>query len=565
MKTATIAVAIVLLGAVGAGSYWLGSRSQPHAAEAVAGAASSPPAAPKQRKLLYYRNPMGLADTSPTPKKDPMGMDYIAVYDGEDESTPGDASASPNQIRISTEKIQKLGVRIEAATMRMLGKKVRAAGRIEPDERRVFAVTAKFEGYVERLHVNATGQPVAKGQPLFEAYSPELVSAQREYAIAMQGLEAMKDAGPEAQAGMRQLADASLARLRNWDLSPSQVTALMKSGQPQRTISFPSPAAGVVSEKKALQGMRFMPGEMLYQVTDLSSVWVIADLSEQDIGLVKSGAKARVTTTAYPNEAFEGRITYVYPTMKAETRSIPVRVEMANPGGKLKPAMFAQVEVSVGGKSPVLTVLDSAVIDTGTRRIVLVQIKEGRFEPREVEIGGRSENYVEILKGVKDGEQVVVAANFLIDAESNLKAVVGGFGSHAGHGSSAKGSDAAASSGAALEAVTSPASTPSSTPTAIGHKAEGTIDAIDLKTGTLSLNHGPVPTLKWPAMTMEFKAANASLLNGLKVGQAVRFEFVERKPGEYVATSILASPVAVPQAKPAAPPPSAAATSHSGH
>jgi Cu(I)/Ag(I) efflux system membrane fusion protein len=486
-------------------------------------------------------------------------MDYIPVYEGEDESTAGAGPGSPNQVRISTEKIQKLGVRTEAATMRLLGKTVRAAGRIEPDERRVFAITARFEGYVERLHVNATGQPVAKGQPLFEAYSPELVSAQREYAIAMQGLEAMKDAGTEAQAGMRQLADSSLARLRNWDLSPSQVTALVKSGQPQRTISFPSPVSGIVSEKKALQGMRFMPGEMLYQVTDLSSVWVIADLSEQDIGLVKSGAKARVTTTAYPNEAFEGRITYIYPTLKAETRSIPVRVEMANPGRKLKPAMFAQVEMSVGGKSPVLTVPDSAVIDTGTRRIVLVQIQEGRFEPREVDIGGRSQNHVEILKGVRDGEQVVVAANFLIDAESNLKAVVGGLGGHAGHGSPAKAADAAASGGAAAASAASPA------PAAIGHKAEGTVDGIDPKTGTLSLAHGPVPTLKWPEMTMEFKAANASLLNGLKAGQAVRFEFVERQPGEYVVTSITATSSPAAQAKPSAPATGAAAKSHSGH
>ena len=562
MKTTTAVLATVLatvlLGAVGAGSYWLGARSQPQSSETSAGrAASGPIAAPKPRKLLYYRNPMGLADTSPTPKKDPMGMDYIAVYEGEDESTPGADATSPNQVRISTEKIQKLGVRTEPAAMRLLGKTVRAAGRIEPDERRVFAVNAKFEGYVERLHVNATGQPVAKGQPLFEAYSPELVSAQREYAIAVQGIEAMKDAGADAQASMRQLADSSLARLRNWDLSPSQVTALMKSGQPQRTISFPSPVSGIVSEKKALQGMRFMPGEMLYQVTDLSSVWVIADLSEQDIGLVKSGAKARVTTTAYPNEAFEGRITYIYPTLKPETRSIPVRVEMANPGGKLKPAMFAQVEMSVGGKSPVLTVPDSAVIDTGTRRIVFVQVKEGRFEPREVDIGGRGEHHVEILKGVKNGEQVVVAANFLIDAESNLKAVLGGFGSHANHGSPAKGADATDSGGAAR----APAAALAPTPATIGHKAEGSVDSIDLKAGTLSLNHGPVLTLKWPAMTMEFKAANASLLYGLRPGQAVRFEFVERKPGEYVVTAISVAPGAAPPAKPAAP----AATSHSGH
>ena len=477
-------------------------------------------------------------------------MDYIAVYEGEDEpeaaTEPGKAAA-PNQIRISTEKIQKLGVRTEAAAKRALGKTVRAAGRVEADERRVFVIVPRFEGYVEKLHVNTTGQPVAQGQPLFEAYSPELVSAQREYVIAMQGLQTMKDAGSLAQSGMAQLAESSLAHLRHWNLPPEQLQALVKSGQPQRTVTFISPAAGVVTEKKALQGMRFMPGEMLYQVTDLSSVWVIADLSEQDIGLVKVGARARITTTAYPNEAFDGRITYIYPTMKAETRSIPVRVELANPGQKLKPAMFAQVELGVGGQLPVLSVPDSAVIDTGTRRMVLVQVGQGRFEPREVELGARGENFVEIIKGVKEGEQVVVAANFLIDAESNLKAAVGGLGGHAGHGSPAKGAEPGAPAGPASATLAA----------AVGHQADGTVDSIDVKAGTLTLNHGPVASLKWPAMTMEFQLANGALLSGLKPGQAVSFEFVERKPGEYVVTAIKTAPGVA--AKVAAP------ASHAGH
>lgn len=556
MKATHVALAVVLLGAVGAGSYWLGTRA-PAAALDGANGASAAADAPKPRKLLYYRNPMGLADTSPTPKKDQMGMDYIAVYEGEDASGPAGtagAAASPNQVRISTEKIQKLGVRTEAVQMRPLGRTVRAAGRVEPDERRVYVIAPKFEGYVERLHVNVTGQPVAKGQALFEAYSPELVSAQREYAIAMQGTQAMKDAGGEAQSGMRQLAESSLTRLRNWDLSPAQVTALMKSGQVQRSISFPSPVSGVVTEKKAVQGMRFMPGEMLYQVTDLSSVWVIADLSEQDIGNVKTGAAAKVTVTAYPNEVFSGRVTYVYPTLKADTRSVPVRVELANPGQRLKPAMFAQVELAVGGKTPVLTVPDTAVIDTGTRRLVLVQAGVGRFEPREVELGGRGENFVEVIKGVSDGEQVVVAANFLIDAESNLKTAVGGLSGHAGHGNAAKGTEPA-QSGA-----------PPSAPAKVGHKATGTIDSIDAKTGTLSLNHDAVASLKWPAMTMEFKAANTALLKSLESGQAVSFEFVERQPGEYIVTAITLVPGgrASPAPK-AAPAPSAAAGSHSGH
>ena len=521
------------LGSLVTGGNWLcGPASDGAAAAAPASAA---------RKLLYYRNPMGLADTSPTPKKDPMGMAYIAVYEGEDESGSAGAAGSPNQVRISTEKIQKLGVRTEAASLRLLGKTVRAAGRVEADERRVYAIAPRFEGYVEKLHVNVTGQVVAKGQPLFEAYSPELVAAQREYAIALQGMEAMKDAPAQAQGGMKQLAESSLLRLRNWDLSPAQVAALVQSGQAQRSITVSSPVSGVVTEKKALQGMRFMPGDTLYQVSDLSAVWDIADLAEQDIGLVKVGARARVTTTAYPNETFDGRITYVYPTLKAETRSIPVRVELANPGGKLKPAMFAQIELAVGATQPVLSVPDSAVIDTGTRRIVLVQVKEGRFDPREVVLGARGESYVEVIKGLGAGEQVVVAANFLIDAESNLKAAIGGM------------RDAAPATGAAAAAV--------------GHKADGSVDSIDASRGTLSIKHGPVASLKWPAMTMEFQVANSALLSGLKPGQAVSLVFVERKPGEYVVTSITASPPARTAATqgPAAPASGGGKSSHSGH
>ncbi|MCW5659972.1 MAG: efflux RND transporter periplasmic adaptor subunit [Burkholderiaceae bacterium] len=554
MKTTTTVLAIVVaLGAVGAGSFWFGARSQQHApagaADAAAGSAQQAKQ-PQQRKLLYYRNPMGLADTSPTPKKDPMGMDYIAVYEGEDEAADPNAA---KQIRISTEKIQKLGVRTELAGRRPLGKTVRAAGRVEPDERRIAAISPKFEGYVERLHVNVTGQPVSKGQPLFEVYSPELVSAQREYLVAMQGVRAMKGAGADAQEGMKQLADASLTRLRNWDLSPDQLYALTQGGQAQRTVVFHSPVTGVVTEKKALKGMRFMPGEMLYQVTDLSSVWVVADVFEQDIGLVKAGAKASVKVSAYPGRVFEGRITYVYPTLKAETRTIPVRVELPNPGQLLKPAMFAQLELPVGPTAPVLAVPDTAVIDSGTRRIVLVQVNEGRFEPREVVLGGRAENYVEVREGVREGEEVVVAANFLIDAESNLKAAVGGLGGH-GHGGAAKASPDKQPAGAAKASDS------------VAHAANGTVDGVDLKAGTVSLNHGAVASLKWPAMTMDFKVANSALLSGLKPGQTVAFEFVERQPGDYVVTSIAPASGSGPNAPTNPPPnPGAGQKPHSGH
>ena len=432
MKTSTTLTTLVIAAAA-AGGYLLGSRARapegggaPSAASASAAPASQAAVAPK---ILYYRNPMGMPDTSPTPKKDQMGMDYIPVYAGEDAAAAEPENA--NAIRVSTEKVQKLGVRTEAAAMRALGRTVRASGRIEPDERRIVMISPKFEGYVERLYVNATGQPVAKGQALFDVYSPELVSAQREYAIAVQGLQAMKDAGGEALSGMRQLADASLARLRNWDLSPQELDALVKTGEPRRTVTLHSPAAGIVTEKKAFQGMRFMPGEALYQVTDLSSVWVLADVFEQDIGQIRTGSRASVRLAAFPDQTFEGRITYIYPTLKPETRTVQVRVELANPRQLLKPAMFAQVEVQVGSASPRLTVPDSAVIDSGTRRIVLVQRSEGRFEPREVRLGERGEDYAEVLDGVKAGDEVVVAANFLLDAESNLKAAIGGMAASA--------------------------------------------------------------------------------------------------------------------------------------
>jgi membrane fusion protein, copper/silver efflux system len=538
VKNSFVAILAVTVAAAGVvGGQWWSNRQHSSGTAAVPSAEGAKPA-PAARKVLYYRNPMGLPDTSPTPKKDPMGMDYIPVYEGEEpESTSGVA-----QIRISPEKVQKMGVRTEVASLRPLGRIVRASGRVEPDERRVYAVTAKFEGYVERLHVNATGQPVGRGQALFEVYSPELVSAQREYAIAAQGMRSLAGAGGDAAAGMRQLAESSLLRLRNWDIPAEQVDALARTGEVRRTVTFRSPVSGIVTEKKAVQGMRFMPGETLYQVTDLGSVWVIADVFEQDIGSLKPGSRATVRINAYPEKAFSGTVTYVYPTLKAETRTIPVRLELANPGHLLKPAMFAQVELPAGDARPVLAVPDSAVIDSGTRRIVLVQVREGRFEPREVKVGARSDTHVQVLEGVREGEQVVVAANFLIDAESNLKAAVGALAGQPAANPAASASSAPApsapASGAAAHAGHGAPAPAAIAPAAAGHKAEGIVDEVDAKTGLVSLNHGAVPTLRWPAMTMEFKVANESLLRDLKPGTKVRFEFVERKPGEWVITSI---------------------------
>ncbi|MFZ2269471.1 MAG: efflux RND transporter periplasmic adaptor subunit [Azonexus sp.] len=497
----TLIVVILALAVGGIAGHYL---AQPKMEASPAATAGNPPTA---KKLLYYRNPMGLPDTSPVPKKDPMGMDYIPVYAGEEAAT------SDSGLKISAEKIQKMGVRVEAAKLQILDQTVRASGRVEIDESRTTTVTAKFEGYIERLHVNTTGQPVGRGQPLFEVYSPELVSAQREYAIAAQGVGKLNEAGSEAQGAMQQLAESSLQRLKNWDISEEQLKALARSGNAKRTLTFRSPASGIVTEKKAIQGMRFMPGEVLFQIADTSAVWVQADVFEQDIGAIKPGQKAKIRINAYPGEVFEGRIAYVYPTLKPETRTVPVRIELANPQGRLKPAMFAEVEIPVAGAAQVVSVPNSAVIDSGSRQVVIVQLDEGRFEPRPVRLGARGGEFVQVLEGVKEGEMVVSSANFLIDAESNLQAALGGM---------RKVEDSAAAG----------------KPAAVGHQGVGVLQAIDVAAGTVTITHEPVASLKWPAMKMDFVVANPSLVSGFQPGVGVRFEFVERKPGEWVITSL---------------------------
>jgi RND family efflux transporter MFP subunit len=500
----SLIVASLVAAGIAAG-YLLGARSPEATQGAHHGAHAAAPAS-GQKKILYYRNPMGLPDTSPVPKKDPMGMDYIPVYEGEDDG------ASGTELKISTERVQRLGVRTEPAAMRELTQTVRAVGTLQIDERRVATVAPKFEGWIELLHVNTTGQAVGRGEPLMEVYSPDLVTAQQEYLIAARGVEAVKNGSPDLQASMQQLMAGALARLVNWDISPRELESLQMQGTIRRTVTLRSPAAGVVIEKPALRGMRFMAGEPLFQISDLSSLWLLAEVFEQDLGLVRPGQSAKIEVNAYPGRTFNGKVSFFYPTINAETRTGRVRIELANPSGLLKPAMYATVELAAGPRNRVLAVPSSAVLDSGMRRMVIVRVDEGRFDPREVKTGARTDEYIQILEGVKAGEEVVVSANFLLDAESNLRAAISGL-------SAAGGSSQPKTAGAA-------------------HRADGTVDSLDEKAGTAMISHAPVATLQWPAMTMEFTLANPSLATHMKPGAAIAFEFVERKPGEWVITSV---------------------------
>lgn len=374
-----------------------------------------------ERKLLYYRNPMGLPDTSPTPRKDSMGMDYLPVY-------AGAAGDDAGMVTISPGKIQTLGVRTETVAMRVVARTVRAVGTVQFDERRLAVVNPKFEGWIEKLTVNTTGQAVRRGEPLLEVYSPDLVSAQQEYLIARDAVMRMGGADAMARSGAASLRDAALARLRNWDIPAAEVEKLARTGKVARTLTLRAPVDGVVTEKTAVAGMRFAPGDTLFRIADLSRVWLIADVFEQDLASVRIGAPARVTVGAWPDRSFTGTVAFLYPGVTRETRTARVRIELPNSDGRLKTEMYGQVEIGAGtDAAPVVAVPDSAVIDGGATQTVLIEKGAGRYQPRKVKLGQHGDGYVEVREGVTAGEKIVTGANFLIDAESNLRAALRSF------------------------------------------------------------------------------------------------------------------------------------------
>jgi len=374
-------------------------------------------AAKKERKVLYYRNPMGLADTSPVPKKDSMGMDYIPVYEDEQADAGG--------ISVSPDRLQMLGVKTETVSLAPLDVVVHAAGTIAVDERSLFTIAPKVGGWIEKLAVNATGDKVKAGQPLLDVYSPELVAAQEEYLVARQTLAQLANADAHARHVSERMVQAALQRLQYWDLPKPWLQELQNRQQVRRTVPIFSPTTGVVLEKAAVEGLKFEPGDTLFRIADLRQVWLHADVFEQDLHLLTLGQPVQVALSALPGVVATGVIDFIYPTLSEATRTARVRIVMQNPQGQLKPSMYAHVEIhGQFDHKPVLQVSKSAVIDSGRRQVVLVQQAEGRFSPREVTVGYRSLDRVQILSGVAQGETVVTRGNFLIDAESNLKAVL---------------------------------------------------------------------------------------------------------------------------------------------
>ncbi len=341
---------------------------------------------------------------------------------------PEEMTEETPQVDISPEQQQLIGVRTVKVSLKPIQKVIRTVGRIEANERKQATINTKVEGWIEKLHVDYTGRYIKEGEPLVEIYSPELLATQQEFLALLKWAKQPDDKKKEDKFSLMLARDAEAAldaarqRLRLWDISDAQIKQIEQTGKPVRTLTLYSPVSGFVTQKMAVSGMKVMPGEKLFDIADLSDLWIIADIYEYELPLVKVGQQAKITLSYFPGKELSSKIDYIYPAISADTRTAKIRLTLPNPQGQLKPQMFTNVEIriSLGQK---LVIPESAVIDTGTSQVVYVDKGEGAFEPREVELGLRADGAVEVLRGVQAGEKVASSANFLIDSEAQLKGI----------------------------------------------------------------------------------------------------------------------------------------------
>jgi Cu(I)/Ag(I) efflux system membrane fusion protein len=330
-------------------------------------------------------------------------------------------------VEIPADRQPLIGMKSVAVAVRELHRTIRTVGRVEYDERRFRTVNAKFEGWIEKLYVDYTGRPVKKGEPLADLYSPELLATQREYLQLLKWSREPRPDSPSVTDKMvardaAALAAAARERLKLWDISEEQIARISETGEPVRTLTLFSPVDGHVVQKMAVQGMKVGPGEKLFDVADLASLWVVADIYEPDLPLIRAGQEALISLSGYPGQTYRARIDFINPSLASETRTAKVRFTIPNPGEKIKPQMYTEVEIRIDlGRK--LAVPDDAVIDTGVRQIVYVDRKDGNFEPREVSLGARVEGYREVIRGLRPGDRVAASAAFLVDSEAQLRGV----------------------------------------------------------------------------------------------------------------------------------------------
>ena len=455
--------------------------------------------------VKYWYDPMVPAQKFDKPGKSPfMDMQLEPKYaepEGEDAG-----------VNISPQTQHNLGIRLAKVAMHGFGNTLSAVGRIQPDERKLYVVQTRIPGFVERLMVRAMGDPVSKGQKVAEMYAPELLAAQQEY-LALNVYE--KEIASKGQVSSG-LAQAARSRLKLLGMSEGEIATITQSGKPSPRFGIYAPASGVLTELNVREGGQLMPGTSLMQITDLSNVWLIADVPEQDASKIKLGNAAEVRLQGLA-DSIKGKVSYIYPALDATTRSLQVRVEIANKSGRLRPGMYANVEFS-GESQNALSVPSEAVIATGTRKVVIVKLKNG-FHPVNVTTGQENDSNTEILQGLSEGDEVVASGQFLIDSEASLSGVLSKLSQQAEQDSAM--SDMAMKEPAKddMSSTKMPEKTSEKMPLGRGKVIE-----IDTKSGKVTLEHEPIAELGWPAMTMGFNVKETRALTKLKVGDTVQFE-----------------------------------------
>jgi len=378
-----------------------------------------------ERKVVFYRSPMDPKQTSPAPRKDEMGMDYLPVY--EDEAGGGAAPVEGlATISIDPQRQQLIGLRTVEASRGPVGSSWKTVGKVAVDETNVHHVNIKVGGFVDTVYVDYVGKAVRRGEPLFSIYSPDLLSVQQEYLLALRTRKALSGSGVAAGAG-DDLVESARERLRLWDIPDSEVQRLEATGKPTKALTIHSPMSGVVTKKDIVMGHRLNEGDMPYEITDLSRVWVLADAYETDLSRIRIGMPATLSLQAFPNKTFSGKVIFIDPIMDPKTRTAKVRLEFPNPKADLKPEMFGEVMLKTEAREG-LRIPADAVIDSGTKKVVFVALGEGKLQPREVQVGPVTGEEVEVLSGLAAGEKVVTRANFLVDSESRLRASLAAMG-----------------------------------------------------------------------------------------------------------------------------------------
>ena len=501
MDTKKITIVLLLAAAFGAGGYGLyelginrgmGMSATPQAASSAQETSGNQA---KGRKVLYWHDPMVPGQKFDKPGKSPfMDMELVPVY--------ADEAGDEGKISISPRVEQNLGVRTAEVTKARLASSVEAVGNVAYNERDVAVVQARSKGYVERLFVRAPLDPVKKGQPLAALYVPDWVAAQEEYLTVRQ----MRGLGTEG------LVEGARQRMRLAGMTDAQIRGVESNGKVQRRLTVSSPIDGVVGELTVREGMTIASGAPMFRINGLSTVWVNAEVPEAASAEVGPGTRVEARTPALPGTVLKGKVSAILPEVEAATRTLKARVELANPGQRLVPGMFATVSFTAAAGAETLTVPTEAVIQTGTRSVVMVSQGQGKFMPVDVRIGRESKGQTEILEGLDVGQKVVVSGQFLIDSEASLRGTVNRLNGPA------------------------PAGGARQTAGPTTHRAHGKVENINKDEITLS--HDPVPSMQWPAMTMGFKVPAGGVPNNLAVGDMVNFEFQQTKEGSFQITGI---------------------------